>query len=124
MWPRSRALVLAMGVLLMACTVVRPITSGPTPVSIEEYLRTHPHATLRVVDSTGHARWFYDAVLRGDTLHGSRQSFLPREEITVPLSQIAEVGAQRFSAGRTGGLAGAVLAVVGVVALSAPKPVY
>jgi hypothetical protein len=78
-----------------------------------------------VVDSSGHARWFYDAELRGDTLHGNRRSFLPREEINVPLSQVTDAGAQRFSAGRTAGLVGAaVLAVVAVRALTAPQVVY
>ena len=121
---RSRLLASSLGILLSACTVVQPITSAATPLSIEDYLRVHQHADLRVTDSSGHARWFYDAEVRGDTLHGSRHSFRPREEITLPLTHITGVGASHFSAGRTAGLVGVALAIVGLMALSAPDPVY
>ena len=121
---RLRLVPLTLGILLPACTVVQPITTGPTPVKVEDYLKAHRQAALRVVDSSGHARWFYYAEVQRDTLHGARHSFPPREEVTLPLSQISQVGTQHFSAGRTAGLVGIVLGVLAVMALNAPKPVY
>ena len=120
----SRILPSVLGVVLAACTVVQPITSDPAPVRVEDYLRTHRLATLRVVDSSGRAHWFYDAEVRGDTLHGARSSFRPREEISLPLSQVADVGARSFSGTRTVGLLVAgILAAVGLLALTASKPI-
>ena len=119
-----RLLAFPMGILVAACTVVQPMASGPTPVPVGDYLKAHPHAALRVVDTSGKSRWFYYAEVRGDTLRGARHSFPPREEIALPLSDISEVGVSQFSAGRTAGLAGTVAAVLVVMALTAPKPVY
>lgn len=49
---------------------------------------------------------------------------MPRDPIAVPLNQLTEVAAPRFSATRTLELMGGVAAVVGVFALMMPDPVY
>jgi hypothetical protein len=72
----------------------------------------------------GRRQWIYDAELRSDTLRGFRNTTMPHGPIAVPLIQITEVAAPRFSSTRTLGLVGGLAAVVGVLALMAPEPVY
>ncbi len=74
---------LAVALLLTGCSATRPVTSAPTPASIQGYLDRHPHAALRVADSTGRSQWIYEAELRGDTLRGLRTSTMPRDSIAV-----------------------------------------
>jgi len=108
----------------MGCSATRPLARAPTPASIQDYLRRHPHAALRITDSMGRRQWIYNAELRSDTLRGFRNTTMPRGAIAVPLIQITEVAAPRFSSTRTLGLVGGLAAVVGVLALMAPEPVY
>ncbi len=115
---------LAVALLLTGCSATRPVTSAPTPASIQGYLDRHPHAALRVADSTGRSQWIYEAELRGDTLRGLRTSTMPRDSIAVAVIQINEVAAPRFSTTRTLGIVGGLAAVVGIWALMAPQPVY
>jgi hypothetical protein len=110
--------------LVTACSVTKPVSPAPTPASIQEYLARYPHATLRIADSTGRTQWIYDANLRGDTLRGLRSATMPRDSIAMPLRQVSEVAAPRFSATRTFGLVGALAALVGLYALLLPDPVY
>ena len=110
--------------LLPGCSVTRPIAPVPAPEAVENYLRAHPNAALRVVDSTGRARWVYDASLNADTLRGLRAPTMPRQPVAISLGETREVAAPRFSAVRTLGLVGGILAVVAGLALMAPDPVY
>src|SRR5512144_1947239 len=96
---------------LPACTVTRPIAPNPAPASIQEYLRAHPRAALKVTDSTGQARWVYDASVSADTLRGVRSTTMPRQPVTIPLHEVTGVSATRLSAGRTLGLFGGILAI-------------
>ncbi len=110
--------------LVTACSVTKPVAPAPTPASIQEYLGRHPHAILRVADSTGRRQWIYDANLRGDTLRGLRNPTMPRDSIAMPLRQVSEIAAPRFSATRTLGVLGGLAALVGVYSLLLPEPVY
>ena len=110
--------------LVTACSVTKPVAPAPIPASIQEYLASHPHATLRIADSTGRRQWIYDANLRGDTLRGLRTATMPRDSIAMPLRQVSEVAAPRFSATRTFGMFGALAALVGLYALLLPEPVF
>ena len=110
--------------LVMACTVTKPVAPAPTSASVQEYLARYPHAILRITDSTGHGQWIYDAHLRGDTLRGLRNTTMPRDSIAMPLRQVSEIAAPHFSATRTFGLLGGLAALVGVYALLLPGPVY
>jgi len=117
-------LILIAPLVVAACVATRPVAPVPTPASVQDYLHRHPHATLRIADSTGRRRWIYDAALQGDTLHGVRNTSLPRDPVAVPFAQLREVSAQRFSTTRTLFLVGAMAALVGLVALMMPDPVY
>lgn len=110
--------------LVTACSLTKPVTPTLTPASIREYLGRHAHAVLRIADSTGRRQWIYDATLRGDTLRGLRTTTMPRDSIAVPLRQVSEVAAPRFSATRTLGVLGGLAALVGFFALMLPEPVY
>jgi len=110
--------------LVMACTVTKPVAPAPTSASVQEYLARYPHAILRITDSTGHGQWIYDAHLRGDTLRGLRNTTMPRDSIAMPLRQVSEIAAPHFSATRTFGLLGGLAALVGIYALLLPEPVY
>jgi hypothetical protein len=91
---------------------------------VENYLRDHPNAVLRVIDSTGRTRWVYETSLNGDTLRGFRVPTMPRQPVAIRLGETREVAAPRFSAVHTLGLVGGILALVGGLALMAPEPVY
>ena len=117
------AILLALA-LIPGCSVVRPVAPAPTPATIAAYLQDHPRAILQVTDTAGRKRWLYDVSLRGDTLHGLRTTTMPREPAAFSLDQIRQVAAPRFSAGRTLGLVGALVSLVGVWALMAPEPQY
>jgi hypothetical protein len=106
------------------CTVTRSIAPAAAPETIESYLRTHPHAALRVTDSTGRARWVYDASLGADTLRGFRASTMPRQSLTIPVREIRQVAAPRFSPVHTMGFIAAIGALVAGLAIMAPDPVY
>ena len=110
--------------LVAACSVTKPVASTPTPASIQEYLARHPRAILRIADSTGRRQWIYDANLRADTLRGLRSTTMPRDSVAIPLRQVSEVAAPRFSATRTLGVLGGLAALVGFYALMLPDPVY
>ena len=120
----TEAASLALIVLAAGCTATRPVAQIPTPETILDYLRAHPHSALRVTDSTGGARWIYDATLDGDTLRGLRASTMPRELVAIPTGRIRSVAAPKFSASRTLGLIGGILAVGAVFALTTPGPTY
>ena len=122
----SAASIMSVSLMLLgtACSVTKPLAPTPTPASIQKYLDHHPHAAVRIVDSTGRRQWIYDASLRGDTLRGMRTTTMPRTPVAMHLWQVSEVGAQRFSATRTLGLLCGLAALVGLYALMLPEPVY
>lgn len=121
---RTRAVPVVIAVLMTSCTITRPVAVAPTPSSLEEYLRGRTRAALRITDSVGRRRWVYDAIVRGDTLRGSRSQTTPRDSIAVPLNQIREIAVSRYSATRTLGFVGGLVALVGLLALLAPDPTY
>jgi hypothetical protein len=122
--PFIEAASLALVVLAAGCTATRPVAQTPTPETIDDYLRAHPHSAMRVTDSTGGARWVYDATFDGDTLRGLRTSTMPRHLVAIPADRIRSVAAPKFSASRTLGLIGAILAVGAVLVLTTPGPTY
>src|SRR6266513_4114427 len=117
MFRSHRAVLLVLA--LIACTAIHPVTSAPTPISIQAYLDRHPDAAVQVIDTLGRGRWIYDARVHGDTLLGVGNTSPPWDPIALPFSQIRDVRAPRFSMVRTAGLLGGVVAIVGVTALSA-----
>jgi hypothetical protein len=118
------AISLLVPLVLHACTVARPIASNPSPESIQAYLQTHPRAPLRVTDSAGRARWVYETALSGDTLRGLRATTMPRQHVAVPVRQITQVSAPRFSILHTLGLVGGILTITAILAFATPGPVY
>ena len=92
----------------------------PHPEPLTAYLRTHRPAHILVADSTGETRSLYDAQLQGDTLRGTSKRVPPAQRLTIPLASVQSVTVPRFSAVRTLELAGAVVAVVGIVKLLLP----
>jgi hypothetical protein len=114
----------ALGLIAAACSVTTPVDLTPGVAGIREYLAAHAPPVLLVSDSAGHTRWVHHPRLEGDTLRGLRGQDMLFERIAIPLSQVSGIAAPRFSAGRTLGLFGGLAAVVGVVILTAPDPVY
>ena len=113
-------IVLVVPLVFLACSVTRPI-SLPAPSTSE-----HPtkYAALLVTDSTGRARWVYNAFVEGDTLRGVRNPQGGRERLALPLSHVKSVAAARFSTGRTLGLVGTLGGIVLVIGLAASPPDY
>ena len=116
-----KSMLFVVPMLVVACSVTRP-TALPVPSASAQDRITYP--ALLVTDSTGRARWVYDAWVEGDTLRGQRAADAPRARIAMPLSQVKAVAAPRFSTGRTVGLIGGMVGVVLAAVLLAPDPVY
>ena len=116
-----KRVLLGVPIVLLACSVTRP-TSLPAP-SVSEQRRTM-YPALLVTDSTGRARWVYNAWVERDTLRGLRYPEASRERIALPVSQVMAVAAPRFSPGRTVGLIAGLGGVVIAALLLAPEPVY
>ena len=116
-----KRLLLAVPIVLVACSVTRPI-SLPVPSTKDERPTVYP--ALFVTDSAGRGRWGYDAWVERDTLRGLRAPDMPRERIALPISQVKAVAASRFSPARTFGLLGGLAGVLGALALMAPDPDY
>ncbi len=112
---------------LSACTVNRPVALTPDPGAMADFFATHHPTDVLVTDSSGHSRMVHDPRIDGDSLRGLRNRELPRERLSIPLAGINGIAVPEFSAGRTLGLAGALvaLAAVGVLILAGgAKPVY
>lgn len=116
-----RHLVLAIPLLLIGCSVTRPL-SLPTPAGTENRPSVYP--ALRVTDSAGRARWVYNARVEGDSIWGSRHPGASRPRIAVPLAEVRTLATPHFHVGRTVGLIGGLAGVVVAAALLAPDPVY
>jgi len=117
----KRVLLLAVPIVFLACNVTRP-TSLPAPSTSEQGRIIYP--ALLVTDSTGRARWMYEAWVEHDTLRGLRAPEGSRERIALPMSQVMAVATPRFSPGRTVGLISGLVGVVVAAVLLAPDPVY
>ena|SRR2546425_12186806 len=116
-----KRVLIAVPIVFLACSVTRP-TSLPTPSASEQGRTIYP--ALLVTDSTGRARWVYDAWVERDTLRGLRAPEAPRERIALPMRQVMAVAVPRFSPGRTVGLISGLVGVVVAAVLLAPDPVY
>jgi hypothetical protein len=123
-----RRCALVLPAVVVACSVNRPISPTPEPAAVADYLAAHHHSDLLLTDSVGHSRWLHNARLDGDTLRGLRSRELPREQVAIPLTQVRSVAAPQFSTGRTaglvGGVLGALLITIVVLAANGPHPVY
>lgn len=99
-----------------ACTYNRPVTLTP-PASIQTYFADNHPTDVLVTDTAGYSHWVHNPKLDGDTLRGVRRSDFPRPRVVIPVADIESLATPHFSVGRTLGLTGAVLAVVGVAVL-------
>ena len=100
--------------LVTGCSVTRPVPATPDALSLRTYLAEHPRANLRVTERSGRKYWVHALEIRGDSLVGRRGYDLPVERRSVGLADVVELRTAHFSAGRTAGLVGGVLAVAGV----------
>ena len=116
-----RRFLLLVPVVVLACTVTRP-AALPAPALGDQRQTV---LALLVTDSTGHAQWIYRVWVDADTLRGLRHPDMARETIAIPVGTVKAVAAHHFSAGRTAGLVGGVLAAfVAAAVIVAPAPVY
>ena len=99
-----------------ACTYNRPVTLAP-PASIQTYLADNHPTDVLITDTAGHSHWMHNPKLDGDTLRGVRRGDFPHPRVVIPVADIQSLATPHFSLGRTLGLTGAVLAVVGVAFL-------
>ena len=114
-------------VLVTGCSVTRPVPGTPDAVSLRSYLAEHPAANLRVTERSGRKYWVHAPEIRGDSLVGRRGYDMPVRPVSVGLDQVAELRTGHFSAGRTAGAVGGVLAVAGVALLlviDEAQPIY
>jgi hypothetical protein len=119
----------ALGILLTACSVTRPVPVAMDAATLRTYLAEHPAENLRVTERSGRRYWVHAPEVRGDSLVGRRGYDLPARPVGVGLEDVAELHTGHFSAGRTGMAVGGALAVTGVALLlviddSPPQPVY
>ena len=120
----TRLICVVVSALSAACYINRPLSVAPQRGPVAEYLASHPHAVLYVIDSAGNGRWLHHPSLDGDTLRGRpTQDFTERRLLAIPLSQVASLAVPQFSAGRTAGLMGGLVAATGVaVIIFVPEP--
>ena len=124
----SHAVILFAASLLCACAVNRPVALTPDASGLAAFLDARHPADILVTDATGHSQMVHNPQLDGDTLRGLRNRDLPRERVSIPLGSVQGVAVPEFSAGRTLGLTGGILAVAAVGLLivvgNGPQPVY
>ena len=113
--------------LVIGCTVTRPVPATPDAVSLRNYLTEHPRANLRVTERSGRKYWVHAPEVRGDSLVGRLGYDMPLRPLRVGLDEVVELRTGHFSAGRTAGAVGGVLAVAGVALLlviDEAQPIY
>jgi hypothetical protein len=113
--------------LVTGCSVTRPVPATPNALSLRTYLAEHPTANLRVTERSGQKYWVDAPEIRGDSLVGRRGYDVPVPPLSVGLDDVVELRAGHFSAGRTAGAVGGVLAVAGVALLlviDEARPIY
>jgi len=112
---------------VMGCSVTRPVPAAPDPLSLRNYLAEHPTANLRVTERSGRTYWVHAPEIRGDSLVGRRGYDVPVRPLSVGLADVVELRTGHFSAGRTAGAVGGVLAMAGVALLlviDEAEPIY
>jgi len=102
------------GVILSACAVNRPVALSPDSGALAGFLAAHHPTDVLVTDSSGHSQMVHDPRIDGDSLRGLRNRELPRLRLAIPVNTISAIAVPEFSAGRTVGLAGAIVAAAGV----------
>jgi hypothetical protein len=113
--------------LVTGCSVTRPVPATPDAPSLRTYLAEHPTANLRVTERSGRKYWVHAPEIRGDSLVGRRGYDVPVQPLSVGLADVVELRTGHFSAGRTAGVVGGVLAVTGVALLlviEEAQPIY
>jgi hypothetical protein len=113
--------------LVTGCSVTRPVPATPDALSLRSYLAEHPAANLRVTERSGRKYWVHAPEIRGDSLVGRRGYDMPVRPLSVGLDEVVELRTGHFSAGRTAGAVGGVLAVAGVALLlviDEAQPIY
>src|SRR5258707_14536196 len=117
-WPKPA--ILGVVLTISGCAVNRPVILSPDPGTISEFFAEHNPKYILVIDSSGHSQIVHDPRLDGDSLRGLRNRELPRLRLSIPVNTISRIAVPQFSAGRTLGLAGAIVAtaVVGVLILA------
>ena len=113
--------------LVTGCSVTRPVPATADAVSLQTYLAEHPAANLRVTERSGRKYWVHAPEVRGDSLVGRRGYDLPIRPLSVGFDDVAELRTGHFSAGRTAGAVGGVLAAAGVALLlliEEAQPIY
>jgi hypothetical protein len=122
-----RPATLVVALTLFGCAVNRPVILSPDPGTISEFFAEHHPKDVLVIDSSGHSQTVHDPQLDGDSLRGLRNRELPRLRLSIPVNTISRIAVPQFSAGRTLGLVGAIVAaaVVGILIIaSGTKAVY
>ena len=103
--------------LVAGCSVTRPVPATPDALSLRSYLAEHPAANLRVTERSGRKYWVHAPEIRGDSLVGRQGYDMPVRPLSVGLDDVVELRTGHFSAGRTAGAVGGVLAVAAVALL-------
>ena len=113
--------------LVTGCSVTRPVPATPDAPSLRSYLAEHPTANLRVTERSGRKYWVHAPEVRGDSLVGRWGYDMPVRPLSVGLADVVELRTGHFSAGRTAGAVGGVLAVAGValvLVIDEAQPIY
>jgi hypothetical protein len=113
--------------LMAGCSVTRPMPVTPDAAALRSYLAEHPTADVRVTARSGRRYWVHAPEVRGDSLVGRRGYDVPVRHLSVGLDDVVELRTGHFSAGRTAGVVGGVLAVAGVallLVLEEAQPTY
>lgn len=95
-----------------ACTSNRAAVTAAGPETLSAYLASSNPADILVTDKSGGSHWYHNPTMDGDSLRGVRGHDLPRYPVAIAVADIAGIQEAHFSAGRTLGLIGGVLAVV------------
>jgi hypothetical protein len=107
--------VLALPIVVAACSVNRPIALAPGAAGVAEYLSAHHPPDVLVTDSAGHSQWIHRVKLDGDTIRGLRNRQLPPEQVAIPVTQLRSLAIPALSGGRTVGL---VCGLLGALAIT------
>ena len=100
--------------LIAGCSVTRPMPVTPDAAALRSYLAEHPTADVQVTARSGRRYWMHAPEVLGDSLVGRRGYDVPVRHLSVGLDDVVELRTGHFSAGRTAGVVGGVLALAGV----------
>ncbi len=120
------ALALTLG-SVTACSINRPVALTPAPNALAAYVDSQRPSDLLITDTAGHSLWVHAPRVDGDTLRGVPGTDLPPLHLAIPVGAVRSVAAPHFSAGRSLGLVGGIVAAAGlalVIITSGTGPVY